>query len=138
MQLTDLNWPAIAALAKDTPVVFPVAALEQHGRHLPVFTDSLLLGEIIRRAAETVSNSVLFGNYYEGAYVGPGNDHATFTGDTFRDQSSGIEVRSTFAVVSGRSAAFAPREGAAKLEKANARAVNLLIIACTPRRHPGC
>ena len=50
MQLTDLTWPAVAALDRDTPVVFPIAALEQHGRHMPVFTDSLLLGEVVRRA----------------------------------------------------------------------------------------
>ena len=51
-QLTDLNWPAVQSLQKDTPVVFPVAAHEQHGGHLPLFTDRLLLGEIVRRAAE--------------------------------------------------------------------------------------
>lgn len=49
MDLTDLAWPAVAALPKHTPVVFPIAALEQHGRHMPVFTDSLLLGEVLRR-----------------------------------------------------------------------------------------
>src|SRR4051812_18907011 len=77
MQLTDLNWPAIAALSKDTPVVFPVAALEQHGRHLPVFTDSLLLGEIIRRAAETVSNRVLFAPLQ---WLGNSDHHLEFPG----------------------------------------------------------
>ena len=51
MNLAELAWPAIAALSKDVPVVIPVAALEQHGHHLPVFTDSLLLGEIVRRVA---------------------------------------------------------------------------------------
>lgn len=49
MELADLAWPAVAALTKTTPVVFPIAALEQHGRHMPVFTDSLLLGEVMRR-----------------------------------------------------------------------------------------
>jgi creatinine amidohydrolase len=49
MDLSDLAWPAVAALPKHTPVVFPIAALEQHGRHMPVFTDSLLLGEVLRR-----------------------------------------------------------------------------------------
>src|SRR5207237_205268 len=51
----------------------------------------------------TVANSVLFGNYYDGAYIGPGNDHATFSADTFRDQAngSGIDVRAAFAVLSG-------------------------------------
>src|SRR5258708_23239125 len=60
LPLTDLTWPAVQALSKDTPVVFPVAALEQHGGHLPLFTDSLLLGEVIRRAAETMDDRILF------------------------------------------------------------------------------
>src|SRR5258708_3801191 len=60
MQLTDLTWPKVQALNKDTPVVFPVAALEQHGQHLPVLTDSLLLGEIIRRVSERMADRVLF------------------------------------------------------------------------------
>lgn len=49
MDLAELAWPAVAALPRATPVVFPIAALEQHGRHMPVFTDSLLLGEVVRR-----------------------------------------------------------------------------------------
>ena len=48
MQLAEMNWPAVAALSKNTPVVIPVAALEQHGHHMPVFTDSILVGEIAR------------------------------------------------------------------------------------------
>src|SRR3954463_9239419 len=60
MQLTDLAWPAVEKLSKDTPIIFPVAALEQHGGHLPLFTDSLLLGEIVRRAAGPLANRVLW------------------------------------------------------------------------------
>jgi len=40
--------------------VFPVAALEQHGRHAPLFTDSLLMGEIARRAEERLGSTALF------------------------------------------------------------------------------
>ncbi len=50
MELANLTWPDVDGLDRNTPVIIPVAALEQHGRHLPVFTDSMLLGEIIRRA----------------------------------------------------------------------------------------
>ena len=50
MNLTDLPWPRIASLAPHTPIVFPVAAIEQHGHHLPVATDSMLLAEVVRRA----------------------------------------------------------------------------------------
>jgi creatinine amidohydrolase len=49
MELPELAWPAVAALPKNTPIIFSIAALEQHGRHMPVFTDSLLLGEVMRR-----------------------------------------------------------------------------------------
>src|SRR5262245_59300973 len=43
MQLSNLTWTAVQALDKSTPVVVPVAAMEQHGHHLPLFTDSMLL-----------------------------------------------------------------------------------------------
>lgn len=60
MNLADLKWPDIAALPRATPIVIPVAALEQHGRHMPVFTDSLLCGEVIRRVSEKLAQRVLF------------------------------------------------------------------------------
>jgi len=77
MQLTDLNWPVVQALSQDIPVVFPIAALEQHGRHLPLFTDSLLLGEIIRRAAERLQNRVLFAPLM---WLGNSDHHLDFSG----------------------------------------------------------
>jgi creatinine amidohydrolase len=77
MQLTDLNWPAIQALSKDTPVVFPIAALEQHGQHLPLLTDSLLLGEIIRRAAEQMAERVLLAPLL---WLGNSDHHLDFPG----------------------------------------------------------
>ncbi len=43
MNLTDLARPAVAALPKDTPIVFLIAALDSHGRQLPLFIESLLL-----------------------------------------------------------------------------------------------
>jgi creatinine amidohydrolase len=60
MQLSDLKWPDIAALGRDVPIAIPIAALEQHGRHMPLFTDSLLLGEVIRRVSERLKERVLF------------------------------------------------------------------------------
>ena len=47
-----MNWPAVDGLPRETPIVFPLGALEQHGRHMPLFTDSLLCAEITRRVAE--------------------------------------------------------------------------------------
>src|SRR5436305_1104726 len=75
MQLTDLTWSKVAELSKDTPVLFPVAALEQHGRHMPLFTDSLLLGEMLRLAPHLVGDlsrieAVDFGRPFEPAWRG--------------------------------------------------------------------
>src|SRR6187401_524582 len=77
MDLTDLPWPAIAALSKDTPIVFPIAALEQHGHHLPVFTDSFLLGEIIRRVKQPLASRVLFAPLI---WLGNSDHHLDFAG----------------------------------------------------------
>jgi creatinine amidohydrolase len=78
MDLQEMAWPRVAALSKDTPVVIPIAALEQHGRHMPVFTDSMLLGEIIRRVKETpVAARVLFTPLM---WLGNSHHHLDFPG----------------------------------------------------------
>lgn len=75
--LSDLTWPAVAALSKDIPVVLPIAALEQHGRHLPLFTDSLLLGEVVRRTSERLASQVLFAPL---TWLGNSDHHLDFPG----------------------------------------------------------
>jgi creatinine amidohydrolase len=78
MELSDLTWPAVAALDRDTPVVFPVAALEQHGRHMPLFTDSILLGEVVRRVKQApVAEKVLFAPLQ---WLGNSHHHLDFPG----------------------------------------------------------
>ena len=77
MQLSELTWPKVQALSKDTPVVIPVAALEQHGHHLPLFTDSMLLGEIVRRVSEKLSDRVLFAPL---TWLGNSDHHLDFAG----------------------------------------------------------
>ncbi len=77
MQLSDLTWPAVQALSRDTPVIFPVAALEQHGGHLPLFTDSLLLGEIARRAAGRLEGRALWAPLM---WLGNSDHHLDFPG----------------------------------------------------------
>jgi creatinine amidohydrolase len=77
MELAKLKWPEIAAMSKDTPVVIPIAALEQHGLHLPVFTDSLLLSEVMRRAQERLTGRVLFAPLL---WLGNSDHHLDFPG----------------------------------------------------------
>lgn len=77
MQLANLSWPAVHALSRDTPIIFPIAALEQHGGHLPVFTDSLLLGEIVRRSAERLGDRVVWAPLM---WLGNSDHHLDFPG----------------------------------------------------------
>lgn len=77
MELLEMKWPEVGALSKDTPVVIPIAALEQHGRHMPVFTDSLLLGEVIRRIKEPLKAKALFAPLF---WLGNSHHHIDFPG----------------------------------------------------------
>jgi creatinine amidohydrolase len=75
--LAEMTWPQVAALSKDMPVVLPLAALEQHGHHLPVFTDSLLVGEISRRAEQELPGRVLLAPV---TWLGNSAHHLDFAG----------------------------------------------------------
>jgi creatinine amidohydrolase len=44
----------------DKVVVLPIGSLEQHGHHLPMLTDSLIGGEIVRRVQAEVGDLALF------------------------------------------------------------------------------
>lgn len=72
-----MKWTDVAALSKDVPIVIPVAALEQHGRHMPLFTDSLLLGEVLRRTKEAAGDRVLFAPLQ---WFGNSEHHLDFAG----------------------------------------------------------
>jgi creatinine amidohydrolase len=58
-------------------VVFPIAALEQHGPHLPLFTDSILTDEIVRRAAARMGGRVVFAPVL---WLGNSDHHLDFPG----------------------------------------------------------
>ena len=77
MYLPNLTWPQVDALRRDTPVVFPIAALEQHGRHMPVMTDSLLTEELVRRLEPQFEKDVLFAPL---TWLGNSHHHMDFPG----------------------------------------------------------
>jgi creatinine amidohydrolase len=77
VQLQEMNWPSVASAAGDHPLVLPIAAVEQHGRHLPVFTDSMLLGEVVRRAAAGLGENVVWAPLL---WLGNSHHHLDFAG----------------------------------------------------------
>lgn len=52
----EMTREKIRQIAPDSIAVLPTAAIEQHGPHLPVFTDSLMCEMIARRAAESAAD----------------------------------------------------------------------------------
>ncbi len=59
MKLANMTWPEMAKLKRDLVVVHPIAALEQHSRHLPFFTDAILCGAVADGVEATLPSDVL-------------------------------------------------------------------------------
>lgn len=77
MRLEEMSWPTVSSVSRDVPVVVPIAAVEQHGEHLPVFTDSMLLGEVARRSAEALDDAVVWAPLL---WLGNSHHHMDFPG----------------------------------------------------------
>ena len=60
MKLQEMTWPEVARLDRDeTLVLAPIAACEQHSRHLPTFTDTILCGGIAAGVESNLSERIL-------------------------------------------------------------------------------
>lgn len=76
MNLGELRWPDVRSVTEQV-VVLPLGSLEQHGHHLPLLTDSLIGGEIARRAAEILGEEALF---LPILWVGASEHHRAYPG----------------------------------------------------------
>lgn len=54
----DLTWPEFRTLPANTVAILPVAAIEQHGPHLPLSTDAAIGAGILDRALELLAEGV--------------------------------------------------------------------------------
>lgn len=59
MLFAEQSWPTLAGLSRDIPVIVPIAAIEQHGHHMPVATDTILLTEVVSRVHAKLLDSIL-------------------------------------------------------------------------------
>lgn len=59
MQLGDLDWTAFGAGAAQAYAIIPVGALEPHGPHLPLATDTIISEFLARHLAEAIDGWVL-------------------------------------------------------------------------------
>jgi creatinine amidohydrolase len=75
-----LNWKQVEALPKDkTLLILPTAAIEQHGHHLPLATDTLINNLLLGKALEKLSAEA---SVYalEPVCYGKSNEHLGFPG----------------------------------------------------------
>src|SRR4051812_50203363 len=60
MKFADMTWPLLREVPRGrTVVVAPVAACEQDSRHLPVFTDTLLVTAVAEGVEQRLPDGVL-------------------------------------------------------------------------------
>src|SRR5262245_43801533 len=60
MKLHEMTWPLLKQVPRDrTVVIAPIAACEQHSRHLPTYTDTLLVTAVAEGVEQRLPNEVL-------------------------------------------------------------------------------
>jgi creatinine amidohydrolase len=60
MKFHEMTWPELRRVDRDRTVVLaPIAACEQHSRHLPTFTDSILCGAVAHGVEARLPQQVL-------------------------------------------------------------------------------
>lgn len=78
MKLAESTWPEIAQLDKDrTVIVAPYAACEQHGPHLPYYTDTFLVTAVAEAVEQKLPDEMLL---TPTQWLGASSHHLPFGG----------------------------------------------------------
>lgn len=77
MILSRMTWKEVAASSREAVVLLPTGSLEQHGAHLPVFTDSLIVTAIAEAVEAALPNQVILTPTF---WLGASGHHLTFAG----------------------------------------------------------
>jgi creatinine amidohydrolase len=75
----DMTTVEFAQLPQDTVAVLPVAAIEQHGPHLPVFVDACINQAVVDRAIELLPSDLPV-TVLPMQMIGKSNEHLAFPG----------------------------------------------------------
>lgn len=77
MHLQRMTWPEVNAVPRETLVLIPTGSLEQHGLHLPLFTDSLLVTYVAEAVEKKLGSKVLL---TPTLWLGASGHHLKFPG----------------------------------------------------------
>lgn len=84
----EQKWTEVPAQAAKV-VVVPLGSMEQHGCHLPLFTDTAICQEIVRRAASALDDVALF---LPALWAGVSEHHLRFPGTVSLRQETYVRL----------------------------------------------
>jgi len=77
MVLQDATWKEIEAHGRESVVLIPTGSLEQHGPHLPLFTDSLIVTAVAEAVEKQLAQKVIL---TPTLWLGASGHHLRFAG----------------------------------------------------------
>lgn len=77
MKLAEMTWKDVDAVDRDTVVIIPTGSLEQHGLHLPLLTDTILVTAVAEAVEHQLSSAVLL---TPTIWLGASSHHLAYTG----------------------------------------------------------
>src|SRR2546423_15565666 len=90
MKFAELTWPLLREVPRDrTAVVAPIAACEQHSRHLPVFTDTILVTGVAEGVEKRLPEQVLL---LPTLWLGASHHHLPFGATLSADVETPIRL----------------------------------------------
>ncbi len=85
MKLQDATWQEVEAFSRDAAVLIPTGSLEQHGPHLPLFTDTFIVTAIAESVEKALPSQVLL---TPTLWLGASGHHLSFPGSLSADFDS--------------------------------------------------
>ncbi|MDR3691656.1 MAG: creatininase family protein [Fimbriimonas sp.] len=85
MKLQDATWQDVEGFRRDCVVLIPTGSLEQHGPHLPLFTDSLIVTAVAEAVEARLTESVIL---IPTLWLGASGHHLRFPGSLSSDFDS--------------------------------------------------
>lgn len=88
MNLGELCWPAVDATT-DRVLVIPIASFEQHGRHLPLLSDTMIGQAVIDKLKPAIEDIAIF---LPMLWLGASDHHLAFPGTVSIPQDTYVKV----------------------------------------------
>src|SRR5713101_6024413 len=90
MRFQDMTWPLLREVSRDTTLVLAaIAACEQHSRHLPTFTDTLLVTAVAEGAEQHLPEQVLL---LPTQWMGASSHHLRFGATLSAEVDTHIDI----------------------------------------------